>query len=187
MGPGGGTLASMQLPDHSVATNAFAVLSFLAAPAILTNACTLLALGTSNRLARAADRARLAATTVISASSPDDPMVQLQQNDFHLATRRAQLLVHALRRFYFGAGSFAAGTCVALLGAFADYFEVRALDRAAQLLTIAAAIAGVWGIVGGAVILLRETRMALEALEMHHAAITRWRATRASPPLPPTV
>jgi hypothetical protein len=169
------------------ATSAFAVLSFLAAPAILTNACTLLALGTSNRLARAADRARLAAAAILAATDTADPMVKLQEKDFHSATTRAQLLVKALRRFYFGAGCFAAGTCVALVGAFADYFELRALDRVTQGLTILAAVAGVWGIVTGALILLRETRLALEVLETHHAAITRWRATRAAPPVPPTV
>ena len=38
-------------------SNPFAVLSLIAAPAILTNCCSLLAMSTSNRLARAVDRA----------------------------------------------------------------------------------------------------------------------------------
>ena len=38
--------------------NPFAVLSFIVAPAVLTNASSVLALSTSNRLARAVDRAR---------------------------------------------------------------------------------------------------------------------------------
>jgi hypothetical protein len=39
-------------------TNPFAVLSLIVAPAVLTNACSVLVLSTSNRLARATDRVR---------------------------------------------------------------------------------------------------------------------------------
>jgi len=38
--------------------NPFAVLSLIVAPAVLTNASSVLAMSTSNRLARAVDRAR---------------------------------------------------------------------------------------------------------------------------------
>ncbi len=41
-----------------MAPNPFAALSLIAAPAVLTNASSLLILSTSNRLARAVDRAR---------------------------------------------------------------------------------------------------------------------------------
>src|SRR6266851_1967718 len=41
--------------------NPFAVLTAVVAPAILTNACSVLALGTSNRLARVVDRTRVVA------------------------------------------------------------------------------------------------------------------------------
>lgn len=165
----------------------FVVLSFLAAPAILTNASTLLALGTSNRLARAADRARLAAQTLVSIKDRADPMVQFQQDDFHSATIRAQLLVKALRRFYLSAGCFAMGTCVALIGAFLDYFHIRTFDWAAQALTLIAALAGVGGLMHGSWILLTETRIALRVLDQHHAAITLWRANQLQPAVSPTV
>ena len=45
----------------SVADNPFAVLTAIVAPAILTNASSVLALGTSNRLARVVDRTRVVA------------------------------------------------------------------------------------------------------------------------------
>jgi hypothetical protein len=47
--------------------NPFAALSFIVAPAVLTNASSVLALSTSNRLARAVDRAR-ALTTELEAT-----------------------------------------------------------------------------------------------------------------------
>lgn len=168
--------AMSQFP--TLTDNAFAVLSFLAAPAILTNASTVLALGTSNRLARASDRARLAATSIVSSTTADDPLIQFQQQDFQNSTRRAILLVHALRKFYLAAGGFAAGTCVALVGAIADYFKLHTLAISAQAGMILCALLGVGGLVHGSIILLRETQMALRSLDQQHAAITTWRASR---------
>jgi hypothetical protein len=165
-----------QLP--SLSENAFAVLSFLAAPAILTNASTVLALGTSNRLARASDRARMAATAIVSSEAPDDPIVAFQQQDFQNSTKRAILLVRALRRFYLAAGCFAAGTCIALVGAFANYFKFHALDNFAQAAMVLSALGGVGGLVHGSITLLRETQMALRSLDLQHAAITNWRASK---------
>ena len=42
--------------------NPFAALTFIAAPALLTNASSLLLMGTTNRLARAVDRVRALAS-----------------------------------------------------------------------------------------------------------------------------
>lgn len=178
-------MPTQQIP--ALTENAFAVLSFLAAPAILTNASTVLALGTSNRLARASDRARAASATVVNATDSEDPFVRLQLEDFHSATTRAKMLVRALSRFYLAAGCFAAGTCIALIGAFADYFHVRVLDGVAQVATIGAAVLGVGGLVNGSLILVAETRIALRVLDAHHAAITRWRATHQPPAVPPVM
>jgi hypothetical protein len=158
--------------------NPFAVLSFLAAPAILTNASTVLALSTSNRLARASDRAR-AASAAIFASKPGDETVPFNRLEFQRAAGRAELLVQALRRFYFAAGSFAAGACFALLGAFAGHFHLPGVPLVAGLLTMGAAIAGVGSLVWGSLTLVSETRMALKGLDELHAEITRWRATHA--------
>lgn len=159
----------------------FVVLTFLAAPALLTNASALMALSTSNRLARAADRARAAAAAIVAAKDPDDPLVRFQQNEFQMATRRASLLIRALRRFYMAAGCFAAGTCVALLGGFGNYFGVHATDTVTQVATVLAAFAGVGALVHGCLELLRETHIALSTLEQQHVAITAWRASHAGP------
>lgn len=155
----------------------FVVLTFLAAPAILTNASTLLALSTSNRLARASDRARAAATAIVAAKDPTDPLIQFQQMEFHMANRRSGMLIQALRRFYLSAGCFAGGTCVALLGAFINYIGIHFLDYVTQIATVIIAFTGVGGLVHGCLILLRETHIANKTLEQHHAAITSWRAS----------
>jgi branched-subunit amino acid transport protein len=46
---------------YSLANSPFAVLTAIVAPAILTNASSVLALGTSNRFARVVDRTRVVA------------------------------------------------------------------------------------------------------------------------------
>lgn len=176
----------LRMDTTTLAINSpFVVLTFLAAPAILTNASTVLALSTANRLARASDRARIAAAAIVGTSNPDDPMVRFQQAEFQLSTRRAMLLIAALRRFYLAAGCFAAGTCVALVGAFINYMGVHALDIVTQIGTVLIACAGVGGLVHGALTLLRETHIAIDTLEQQHAAITTWRATHQIPPVPP--
>ena len=164
----------------SLADSPFAILSFLAAPAILTNASTVLALGTSNRLARAADRARLLSNQLLAAkpptpTSPDAAATALQSKDFGHALARSRLLIRALRCFYLAAGSFAAGTCVSLIGATAGYFEISAMARVGQALTIFAAIVGVSSIAAGTAILVFETRLALRMLDDQQAAVDAWR------------
>lgn len=163
----------------------FVYLSFLAAPAILTNACTVLALGTSNRLARASDRARAAAASIVGAESADDPRITLRQQEFANASRRATLLVMALRRFYLAAGCFAAGTCIALLGAFANYLGFRGLDYVTQIGTVLMAIAGVGGLVHGSITLLYETQIALRSLAQQEEAIRNWQSTHPRTGEPP--
>ena len=51
---------------QAVATTPFAVLTAVVAPAILTNASSVLALGTSNRVARVVDRTRIVAKELAS-------------------------------------------------------------------------------------------------------------------------
>lgn len=166
--------------DPTIQTDSpFVYLSFLAAPALLTNASTLLALGTSNRLARAADRARAAAAAIVAARNPEDPLVRLQQQEFAAASRRAQLLIVSLRRTYLAAGCFAAGTCIALIGAFANYLGFHAIDTVTQVSTVVFAITGVGGLVHGSITLLYETQIALRVLEHQEEAIRAWQSTHA--------
>jgi hypothetical protein len=157
----------------------FAVLSFLAAPAVLTNASTVLALGTSNRLARAADRARLLSARLLGTADAASAAATLERKDFDHAIARARMLVRALRAFYFAAGAFAASTCVALLGAIAGYFGQSAASIAGVILTTAAAFVGVGALALGSLRLVAETRVALRVLADEEAAIDAWAARRA--------
>lgn len=157
-----------------LAESAFAMLSFLAGPAILTNASTVLALGTANRLARTADRARTAASAILTSETPTDPKLAVPQAEFSTAARRTWLLVRALSRFYLAAGLFAAATCIALLGAILDYLKITALGPVIQVTSLLTVMAGVGGLVHGALILVRETHVAIGVVEQQQNAVRRW-------------
>ena len=171
----------------------WALLTFLAAPAILTNASTVLALGTSNRLARASDRARAASSALLgvksSAPGPlaSDSTTAVQYEEFETAARRAAMLVQALRRFYLAAGCFAAAACIALLGAVGAYFDAHTLDVGGRALAITATIGGVASLVSGTLRLVAETRVALASIARQVEAVERWRTTREAPGVPPGI
>ena len=87
--------------------NAFQLLTFIAAPALLTNASSVLVLSTSNRFARSIDRVRLLAS--------QDPAT-LREYELPLVTRRVLMLNRALTAFYTAVSSFAIGTLSELIG-----------------------------------------------------------------------
>src|SRR2546425_12010572 len=107
-----GSLGENACMDPSV--NPFAVLSLIVAPAVLTNASSVLILSTSNRLARAVDRARelsrqLEEAVEFSSSEPARRLRELTATE-----RRTLMLLAALRGFYIALGSFASAALVSL-------------------------------------------------------------------------
>src|SRR3954471_15481045 len=100
-----------------IESNPLAILTFIAAPAILTNASSVLALGTSNRFARNVDRARLLLKLIEGRDLKSDAEAVLNLHLLAKTEHRAALLVRAMSAFYFAIGCFAAGSLTSLLGA----------------------------------------------------------------------
>jgi hypothetical protein len=149
----------------------FAALSLIVAPAILTNACSVLIMSTSNRVARAVDLAREVGRE-LDALPPDELTSDSRawMSEMAAAHTRSVLLVRALRAVYTALGGFSSATLVALLGV---VFAARLPEPARSLIELLAVLAGavgVGGIVWAAVLLLRETRIAVTALELRFAA-----------------
>ncbi len=145
-------------------TNPFAVLTFIAAPAILTNASSVMALGTSNRFARTVDRARALAAELGSQQSMSERVKLLRLKQLRYANRRALLLVRALTAFYLSLGAFAAASLTSLLGA---TFVITHLDVprvGAMLVALGCGVLGVGGLVTGSALLVWETRLAFAIL-----------------------
>jgi hypothetical protein len=121
----------------------FAALSLIVAPAILTNASSVLAMSTSNRLARAVDRGRDLARQLEDGARPDDDGRRL--NELSVTENRAILLVRALRSFYTALGAFAVATLVSLVGAVA---ATAAGGVGVKTLEVVALIAGAFAVAG---------------------------------------
>ena len=155
--------------------NPFAALSLIVAPAILTNASSVLIMSTSNRLARAVDRAREISKQLEAVSTFDTPEAMRRLHELAAAERRALLLLRGLSSFYVALGSFALAALISLLGAV--LVPVK-LGITVQLLEIGGVIAGlvaVGSLVYGSALLLRETRIAVQVLS-ERAATVRARA-----------
>ncbi len=162
----------------------FAVFTFLVAPAILTNASTLLALGTSNRLARGVDRQRAIAAALLidpATGKSASPVItpELAQEQFVPSARRVRVLIRALRAFYLAIGSFAAGTCVAMFGAIAGYFENHAMANVGVIAMLVMAGVGVVAIVMGSIFLVSETTETLRLLSAEERSIRKAIESRA--------
>src|SRR5262245_24903142 len=141
--------------------NPFAVLTFIVAPAILTNASSVMALGTSNRFARAIDRARALATELRDREGELDAAARFRVRLLGYANRRARLLVRALTTFYLSLGAFAAASLTTLLGAVFAAVQSDVLRDAAMVVAFGCGVVGVAGLVSGSAILVFETRLTL--------------------------
>lgn len=163
----------------SLHQNAFTVLTLIAAPAVLTNASSVLALGTSNRFARAVDRQRELSRLLDDGLATDaDGEADLRLRQLRRTAVRGQLLLRALTSFYVSLASFAAAALASLLGALVD-LRSAGLGTVAGVAAMTIGLTGVGGLVFGCVLLVRETRVALEGLK-EEAAFTQQRvAARA--------
>jgi hypothetical protein len=128
--------------------NAFQLLTFIAAPALLTNASSVLVLSTSNRFARAVDRARHLE------HEPDSPE---SERALLRVTRRALALNRALTAFYVAIASFAIGTFSELLGGGIAAISRGEIAPVITLVGLLVATIGTIAIATGAGFLVAET------------------------------
>lgn len=151
-------------------SNPFAILTFIAAPAVLTNASSLLTLGTSNRFGRNVDRARALIKLIETHRGTANPSQEMQAEDamhrrlLGMMDDRTALLMRAMSLFYFAIGCFAAGSLTSLMGAIlASMDHPYALD-VVLLIALFVGIAGLAGLIAGGALLVRETRLALRTI-----------------------
>jgi len=148
----------------AIVNNPFGVLTAVVAPAILTNASSVLALGTSNRLARVVDRTRIVAAE-LARLEPGHPDLGGWGAQLTALQVRAHLLVRALRAFYAGLGLFAASALVSVGGSIAAYYNQKPLFELAAAAGIITGASAVSGLVFGCILMVRETQLAVHTLE----------------------
>ena len=161
-------------------SNPFAVLSLIVAPAILTNATSVLIMSTSNRLARGVDRAREISKQHEETNdfSGEEPRRRLRE--LAAAEQRALLLLHALRSFYVALGAFASAAFVSLLGAVLSRVELEHVVLLLEVAGVTTGLVAVSAMVYGSALLLQETRIAVRVIS-ERAATVRGRVATGQP------
>jgi hypothetical protein len=162
----------------------FAALTFVAAPALLTNASSVLALSTINRMLRTRDRMHeLFAKSERGKASEQESVRLIEQVD--RVERQATLLLRALRSIYVALAAFASATLVTLLGAGVATFQGALWLHLFAGLGVALGLVGVGGLVLGCVSLFYATQLSLINIREEAAAVRERQATRkAAAPWP---
>jgi hypothetical protein len=159
--------------------NPFAVLTAVVAPAILTNACSVLALGTSNRLARVVDRTRVVARELAALEPGGSAHAQGDYGSWAAQLAglqvRTRLLVKALRVIYGSLGLFATAALVSVLGSIVTYYGQRVLFQVTAGLALLAGAVAVVGLASGCALMVHETRIAVDNLAEEAKMHTRLR------------
>jgi hypothetical protein len=149
---------------NAFANNPFGLLTFLVAPAVLTNASAIMLLSTSNRFGLAIDRVKAIVSELENRHSELGGEATLRLEHLKLAERRVLLLVRALTFLYFTVGSFVTASLVSLLGAAMFAAHQEGLRQVALIASACAGLMGFAGLVSACVILIRESRLALYLL-----------------------
>jgi len=153
------------------ADNPFAVLTAVVAPAVLTNASSVLPLGTANRMGRIVDRTRIL-TAELRQLDPHDQRRELYVHQLARLKQRADLALRALRFFYTSIGSFAAAALISVFGSVLATSASRAAFDAIAALGLASGTIGVAGLVAGCTAMVHKTRLAVRSLA-EEAALAR--------------
>lgn len=153
----------MLLQTSLLGNNPFAVLTAIVAPAILTNASSVLALGTSNRLGRVVDRTRVVYAD-LAATEPGSREHREWTAQLGALRSRAQMLLRALRLFYAALGFFAASALVSVTGSIAAFYGERLLFEIAAGLAVITGASAVVGLAVGCTLMVHETRLAVQSL-----------------------
>ena len=145
----------------SLGQSPFAVLTFIAAPAVLTNAASVLAMSTINRMLRTRDRMHeLLAQSESGVKTATDAQRLVAQ--VNRVERQGSLLLRALHSIYVALGAFAAASLVTLLGAVLGHWEVAGWFHALVGFGLVLGFIGVGGLVSGCWNLLQATQLSLE-------------------------
>jgi hypothetical protein len=152
-------------------TNPFAALSLIVAPAILTNACSVLIMSTSNRLARAVDRARQLAREIEGAPDRKDASTTRRMRELGTTETRSLLLLRAMRSCYVALSGFASAALVSLLGAVMVRAGAPVVSAALEALALIAGGVAVGALIHASVLLVRDTQLAVGTLQERAAGL----------------
>ena len=160
--------------------NPFALLSLIAAPAVLTNAASVLVMSTTNRFLRASERMRALAVRV-EEKKLTAGLQALVRKQVDRTETQAVLLLSALRAAYTAIGSFAGASLISILGAGLASTSLAVGFHVMAALALAVGVLGASALAMACVRLLAATRLSMLNMS-EEAALIRTHAES----LPPT-
>jgi uncharacterized protein DUF2721 len=151
----------------SFAENPFTVLTIVVAPAILTNAASILSMGVATHLGRVLDRRRIVSTQLAAPTLSIEDRLLYQRQLIGLDVR-ARIVLRALRFFYLSAGSFGGAALISLVGSIytASVSSLHVGFTVIGMLGLLSGTAGVGGLVAGCAMMVQETRFAVHGLTL---------------------
>ncbi|SDT88360.1 Protein of unknown function [Verrucomicrobium sp. GAS474] len=162
--------------DPAAAQAPFSALTFIVAPALLTNATSVLAMSTINRHLRTRDRMHelYKLPDPKDESAPDRARRMLHVDRIQ---RQGELLLHSLHAIYIALAAFSGSTLVTLLGAsLATVFPGFAYHLFINVGLVLGCV-GVGGLMLGSWQLFRATQLSLVNMQMEADAIRNRGAT----------
>jgi hypothetical protein len=135
-------------------------LTFVAAPALLTNASSVLALSTINRMLRTRDRMHELFLESQAGGQSDEEQTRLTAVTDRVE-KQATLLLTALHSIYLALAAFASATLVTLLGAGVANFQAGIWVHLMAVLGLLLGFFGAGGLVFGCANLFRATQISL--------------------------
>ena len=149
----------------TIGENPLAVLTFISAPAVLTNASCVLSFGTGNRYGRAIDRVHELSEMIEKLMDPSEDELSLRIRQLETTEKRALLIVRALHCFYLAIAGFVASTLASLIGALLVSGAVAHGILLSFLLAFAAGVIGVAALMTGALLLTQDTRFSFHVIQ----------------------
>jgi hypothetical protein len=162
--------------------NPLAALTFISAPAVLTNASCVLLFGAGNRYARAVDRMHELARVVEALVDLDSEESRLRMLQLEAAEDRALYIVRALTCFYGSVATFVASTLIGLLAGIAANRWAGFPVNLAFGMGLIVGTAGVTSMILGSVLLIIETRDSFTVLREEKRVIGLRLQRRAEQP-----
>lgn len=144
-------------PDATLVSNAFAAPSLIAAPEVLTNAASLLAMSTSNRFLRASERIRALALR-LETPGATEAVRRMLGVQAERVERQAGLQLSGLGATYVALASFATASLVSVVGAAFSARGLHLVESGAVIRAMVAGLIGAGGLIHGCFNLFRATR-----------------------------
>ncbi len=155
----------MQIDPTSMTQNPFAIITVIGAPAILTNASSILGMNTSGRLMRCLDRIAHFEDKLKSGKDLNAELSHSYMKQMELSQKQARQFLRSLKSTYAALGAFVLASFLALIGGVSAHLGNTNLMEALGILSIGSGGFGVLGLSHASLELFLASRITVSILQ----------------------